>query len=147
MKIPDNVLQNRRFWFDSNLNERKTPNLRDALASWTRVLVQELKGEHGIPFFFQLSQTYFNTDVHVACYITSAMIHWFIYFPLIHRALYCFPRNTPRRSTVNLKKSCMPNVCSNTTKPVINHVSLLKCISGSMQYKFSARMNQISIGL
>ena len=30
------------------------------------------------------------------------MIYRFIYFPLIHRALYCFPQNTPRRSTVTL---------------------------------------------
>ena len=32
------------------------------------------------------------------------MIYRFIYFPLIHRALYCFPQNTPRRSTVTLMK-------------------------------------------
>ena len=30
------------------------------------------------------------------------MIYRFIYFPLIHRALYCFPENAPRRSTVTL---------------------------------------------
>ena len=30
------------------------------------------------------------------------MIYRFIYLPLIHRALYCFPQNTPRRSTVTL---------------------------------------------
>ena len=30
------------------------------------------------------------------------MIYRFIYFPLLHRALYCFPQNTPRRSTVTL---------------------------------------------
>ena len=30
------------------------------------------------------------------------MIYRFIYFPLIHRALYCFPQYTPRRSTVTL---------------------------------------------
>ena len=28
------------------------------------------------------------------------MIYRFIYFPLIHGAQYCFPKNTPRRSTV-----------------------------------------------
>ena len=35
------------------------------------------------------------------------MIYRFIYFPLIHRALYWFPQNTPRRSTVTLRdRSC-----------------------------------------
>ena len=32
------------------------------------------------------------------------MIYRFIYFPLIHRALYCFPQNTPRSSTVTLNQ-------------------------------------------
>ena len=49
----------------------------------------------------ELNQIYFNR--RVASYISSPMIYRFIYFPLIHRALYCrFPQNTPRRSTVNL---------------------------------------------
>ena len=46
--------------FDSYLNERKTPKLRDALASWTGVLVQERRAWNS--FFFQLNHRYFNTD-------------------------------------------------------------------------------------
>ena len=76
------------------------------------------------------------------------MIYWFIYFPLINtQSAILFPQKHTAKVYSKLKKSCMPNVCSNTIKPVLNHVSLLKCIGGSMQYKFSARMNQISIGL
>ena len=61
----------RRFRFDSYLNERKTLNLRGRLY-----------------------------HSRVASYISSQMIIRFLYLTLIHRALYCFPPNTPRRSTV-----------------------------------------------
>ena len=41
-----------------------------------------------------------NILTQTCSHISSPMIY--IYFPLLHRALYCFPQNTPRRSTVTL---------------------------------------------
>ena len=123
-KFPDTVLSNRDDSNLTHLNERKTPNLRGALASWTGVFK---KGEHVIPFFLIKPNIFKHRRVD--SYISSPMIYRFIYFPLIHRALYCFPQNTPRRSTVTLKGSMESNFLSmdllpNVATILVHHSSV-----------------------